>query len=494
MDFSEEHPKSIDWFLKFRQETTAFTKTIVDAKNEGKTHILVNAPVKSGKKEIVEILKQLTNGTVIYITSFNRKDVINQKKELNKYGINVHITDRDHHCQLAISDIKSHSGIVYLCIDECDYGSGNLQKLSTVFSEIMHLYNVIKVYFSATSHELESSSLSEKDSYQYLKYIPSSEYNGAKYFLENDLVIDVEPFFYLTSKDTVELSDHSEKVINESITPDKHIGVVRVANSKIFMSYFKDPKIKNEIQNKLKSFMPKSRDWEIVPIDSDTPHEWENRNTCNRYTYCNKLNYLFIIKQTCTRGTDLKGWHHRIAFWHDSRTHKSRSTPNTLIQAFLRPSHYGLPQKIRLYVDKMVIQLAADNDMQHWISEHGKAPTRTKIRKISDKTSELSYKTIDNAIQQSISMGLIAKILNLNYETMTFQYAGENRKIELEKITRESDIRWGTSFDKKEATIMPVLSNSESGNVRYIINYKFMEGDLPICATLKSMYEISINK
>ena len=63
MAYSEDtpHPRPLAWFLERRDVTSAFTQTIVDAKNQGKTHVLVNAPVKSGKKDIVEILKTENN-------------------------------------------------------------------------------------------------------------------------------------------------------------------------------------------------------------------------------------------------------------------------------------------------------------------------------------------------------------------------------------------------------------------------------------------------
>lgn len=496
MAYSEDtpHPRPLAWFLERREVTSDFTKTIVDAKNEGKNHILVNAPVKSGKKDIVEILRQYTGDTVVYVTSLNRKDVKRQKTELSEYAIPVHVIDNDAHCRVAIAEIKTHPGLVYLCIDECDYGSGDKQKMSALYTEFLDVSTVIKVYFSATSHETEASSLSHRYDFTYLKYIPPPEYHGAQYFLDEELVIDdVDSFFELDEETgDILLTAHGELVIRESMTTDRHIGVVRVTNKKIPMKDFKKTPIKRAIQTQLKAAMPEGRNWEIVPIDASDSHDWEDRRT--RLSYVNDMeqNILFIIKQTCTRGTDLKGWHHRLAFWHDARSHHGCSRPNTLIQAFLRPSHYGEPQSIRLYVDKLVVELAAYDDMEAWIKGHGKPPTRTKREKNTlNKTSELSFNTVAEAKQCAISLGYTPTVMNLNHETMTFQYRGKPRIIQLENVTRtSSDIGWGLSIEKKQARIMPVLSDDASGNIRHIVNYPIINEDgLPIQATQKSMYE-----
>jgi hypothetical protein len=86
--------------------------------------------------------------------------------------------------------------------------------------------------------------------------------------------------------------------------------------------------------------------------------------------------------QTCTRGTDLKGWHAALAFWHDERVSDNVSL-NTMIQAVLRPCHYstdygGTPQRVRLYVDRRVVQMAADDNMETYLAAGGKVPARTK--------------------------------------------------------------------------------------------------------------------
>ena len=496
MAYSEDslHPRPLEWFLERRKFTVEFTKKIEAAKDEGKTHILVNAPVKSGKKDIVEIIRQYTQSTVVYITSLNRKDVKHQKTELNEYRIRVHVIDNDAHCRDAIAEIKTYTSIVYLCIDECDYGSGDKQKMSTLYSEFLDDPNIIKVYFSATSHETEASLLSYRNDFTYLKYIPPPEYHGAQYFLDEELVIDDVDSFFEVDEDTgdILLTEHGVVVIRESMKEDRHIGVVRITNKQISMKDFKKTPIKRAIENQLKNAMPESRDWDIISIDSSDSHDWEDRRT--RISYVNDLekNILFVIKQTCTRGTDLKGWHHRIAFWHDSRSHNGCSRPNTLIQAFLRPSHYGPPQAIRLYVDKLVVELAAYDDMDAWIRGNGKPPTRTKMaRNSSNKTSEQSFETVDEAKQYAFSAGYNASLLTLNSETMTFQYRGNPRMIQLENITRDScDISWGLSIEKRQARIMPVLNDNGSGIVRYIVNYPEVNEDgLPIRSTQRSMYE-----
>ena len=486
------HPRPVEWFYERRGITTAFVKTIIAAADDGSTHIVINAPVKSGKKDIVEILRQLTNETVEYCTSLNRKDVKRQKLELNKYNIPVHIIDNDVHCREAITEIKTHTGTIYLCIDECDYGSGDSQKMAGLFKEFLNTPTVIKIYFSATSFETEASSLSDRPDYIYLKFTPPPEYHGAEYFLDEDLVIDdVDTFFDVDENDDIQLTEHGVIVIRESIKDDRHIGVVRV-NNKIPMKDFKKEPIKEAIQNQLKAAMPEGLDWLVKNIDAELSHDWEDEIVCLGHTgMLGRKNILFIIKQTCTRGTDLKGWHHRLAFWHDARSHNGCSRPNTLIQAFLRPAHYGPPQAIRMYVDKLVMELAAYDDMEAWIKGGGKPPTRTKREsRHGYETSPMSFATTTDAKLYAQSMNFTASLLTLNTETLTFQYRGQPRAVQLENETRQStDIGWGISHEKMAARIMPVLSN-EDGTIRYLVNYpNLTEEGLPIHATQKSMYE-----
>ena len=220
-----------------------------------------------------------------------------------------------------------------------------------------------------------------------MEFNPPDTYTGAKYFIENNLVFEPQKFFEKEDDDVV-LTRHGIQVIRESITPQRNIGVVRVTGRDMPVALFKAKLWKNKLAEHLEDSISDGKPWEVIVIDMSSPLEWEHRRTRIGYTGDKTVNYLFILFQTCTRGTDLKGWHPHIAFLHDARKGSSmranrRSNLNTLVQALLRVSHYttmngyGGPQNIRIYADINVMIYAANNDMGQYLGEGGKPPTRT---------------------------------------------------------------------------------------------------------------------
>ena len=504
MSYTENtpHPRPLAWFTRIRATTTSFAHSVVREVYNNITHVLITAPVKSGKKDIVELVRLITNEDVIYITSLDRKDVKKQKEELTQYGIQTHVIGKNDTCQIAIADIKSRKGTVFLCFDECDYGSGDKQKMSSVYNEFIDNKSIFKIYFSATSYEIQSSMLTSRSDFKHIQYNPPPEYNGAMHFISSGLVIDgVADFFDVDDTGVIYLTDHGAVVVRESIKEDRHIGVVRVVGKKVPMKDLHKKPICDSIKQQLKSAVPDSYDWDIFYIDSDAAHahDWECQYVQGgAMSMRGKKNILYVINQTCTRGTDLKGWHQRLAFWHDARSHTKGFLPNTLIQAMLRPCHYGPPQPIRLYVDRLVIELAATNDLDAWIKGGGKPPARTKLEGKSDALnliSETSYETHDKAKVYATSIGMTkSATLTLNTDTMTFQYRGSPRKILSERETRLCPDNWyGTSVKTTQinARIMPVLADlGGKESVRYIVVYAIQnDGTIPIHTTTKSMYE-----
>lgn len=481
MAFSEDtqHPRSISWFERMRPEVVALVYQILQASLEGKRHILIKAQVKSGKKDIVECLSRLNrNGHVTYATALNRKDVKNQQEELVLYDIATRVINKDIECTAAITDITRRMLLarVWLCFDECDYGSGERQKIAPLFRELIDTPNVIKVYFSATSHETEASTLKDRPDFKMLTFVPPVTYHGAQYFLDEELVFDSEQFFE-TDEETgdIHLTAHAETVIQESISAERHICVVRVGTGIPIKDLKKRP-IKRAIENELNGIVSNGRPWEIVPVDATDPHDWEDRKTRNMYVRDTEVNYLFVLKQTCSRGTDLKGWHSTLAFWHDNRKHDGKSRPNTLIQAFLRPAHYGAPQAIRLYVSKEVVELAATDNMASYLKERGKPPARTTkciIRK-KGNISQMSFPSVDAArtwwAQQNGQAEATGISVYTNRADNTFIYRGNSRPVVSELQTRaSSDIFANISGLGGSARIMPVFANDI---IRYIVIYE----------------------
>lgn len=399
-----EHPHSIGWFSKERKEIFNFVRRLKISIEAKKRLLLVIAQVKAGKKEIVECIKlEYPDCKACYLTSLNRKDVKNQQVELARYGIETYVVNSEAIIEQIIEDVNDNLKKGYKTIffwDECDYGSAKNQKLNKLFAPFIDTDQIIHVLISATPQETLFSSLIERPDFTSLTFVPPEEYKGAQYFLDANLVFTPKPFLQKVA-DTTELqfSPHAFEVMRESYTISRNIGATRVTG-KLFSLINTTDLERSLTLHFYEGFQ--GRPFKVQLIDATSSLNWEDPIIRRGYT-CQPLeyNWLFIFNQTCTRGTDLKGWHPNIAFWHDARSCSSCNL-NTLLQAILRPAHYSncymskkivdgkeysassTPQAIRLYVDKAAVK-AATGDYTDYGKAKGKAPTRTTVPRISAK-------------------------------------------------------------------------------------------------------------
>lgn len=424
------HPFDKTWFQTNRSAVVTFCEKIIDAIKKDKRHVLIKAPVKSGKRVIMEVLSVLLPGyRVKYITSLNRVDVKNQKDELESYGISTHLTKDDRAVTSAINEIDYDIQKGYAVIagfDECDYGSGDRQKMARLYKKFANVSEVVKLYISATAHETEASRLRDRQDYAEFTYTPPTEYCGAKFFLDADLVYEPEAFF---ENDTGELhlTDHAKEVLRKSITQSRHIGVVRTTRQ-VPMDYFIFTPTRKSIETQLQNVTGKP--WEVVPVNQKHPFDWESSRN-QLLTLDTRKNYLIVIMQTCTRGTDLKGWHHKIGFWHDQRRADAVNL-NTLLQA-VRICHYSTdypdgdfnpggagkptPQAIRLYMDRRIIDMAADDDLHAYLGAGGKVPTRTSTGR--SRRSPSSTEGWGIPFEIKLPDGLLSELDNQNTTAST---------------------------------------------------------------------------
>lgn len=386
----ENHPHSEHWFRINRPEIYTFCEAVIQHILNGYRHISIKAEVKVGKKEIVECLRILLDSSyvLLYATALNRKDVKNQQTELEKYKITTHVISSENErtrciaCLDAILELNKKP--VYI-LDEDDHGTGSRQLLAPLSQSIENNANVIKLYTSATPEELRNSSIAKRSDYTSINFISPPQHRGAKYFLDNGLVFKPQSAF-TTKVSPITLSEHGKHVLEDSVTIERNIACVRITGN---MKAFKCSE--QSIIGNLNALVCKGgRPWGVVFIDGDNPFGWEKIEILRGYTGKPIIkNYLFLFLQTCTRSTDLKGWHPYIACWHDARP-ANKSSYNTLVQALLRPSHYSTmdgyngSQPIRIYADERVFKAVVTGDMDKYLSEGGKAPLRTKMKKRGD--------------------------------------------------------------------------------------------------------------
>lgn len=485
------HPRPLDWFQTERPEVFEFVNLIIENINDNKKHIIIWAPVKCGKRIIVECLTSLlTNYKHLYISSLNRKDVKRQKEELEKYGISLHGVYSDKDADAVIEDIrhiKSTGRNVVSHLDECDYGSGKKQKMSQLFQAIKDDNRVVKLYYSATPEEAIYSKLTHRDDFALLEFTPPDSYRGAKYFLDNNLVFTPEAAFEKL-EGRIYFTDHGKKVLRDSITLSKNIATFRVTGKGISSDLLKANK--DFLESDARRIDIDDRPITIKIIDANDSFDWENEEVRNGYILNQQKIFIFIINQTCGRGTDLNGWHHRLACWHDPRN-PSKSNLNTILQAILRPSYYitnyceahgisskscrdngcePMEQEIRMYVPIISIENAATGNIQAYIAAGGKPPTRTTKGRISAQY-DIFEGTFEDANEYIISKGCEAKSLD-TYEMQDGLYkSGRNlgigsNKIENRPVTYdEVQSRMRLQYSRTDFTLIPTykdLSNLES--------------------------------
>ena len=206
-----------------RTEQWLHAKKLLKRFNAGETHVINDAEEKSGKKDITIALQyeiwndclrksnKCINGRnvfseiefreyikkspfVINFVALNRVDTHPQHEEYIKLGIPSKIVDTKEKAQRCLEVIDSlipNNSI--LALDECDYGSG--KKMS--IGEFAEYPKYKKLYISATVHEIKVA-LEGQDIYNpenHLIFEPSYQYRGAKWYLENGLVKEPNPFF-----------------------------------------------------------------------------------------------------------------------------------------------------------------------------------------------------------------------------------------------------------------------------------------------------------
>lgn len=362
-----QHPLSVAQFMKIRPEIWNFAVEVKECSLQNK-YIIINAPVKSGKKEQVfaqALLDHFDSTTKhIYVSSFYRKENENQLKEYAAYRVDVLKTHTAKEAKDAISKIniyaKNYNKIV-IHIDESDYGTDKNGLLSKVFNIVCSQQNCDVRFYSATNEEAQNSRFAKFFNTCNLSFVPPENYRGAAWFLENNLVKEAEPFFNINTDDFVELTEQGKKIIDDFLLSDKPLGIVRVVgkNSERDDTNFKI--IKNDV-NINRFFAKNAISCEYV--DSNNEFNWETKPENYNDLFISsgkKLRHLVFLNQKTVRSTEIH-CHHLIHFWHDYR--KLDTTYATSQQAILRVCHYGdinnqIDTKINVYSDTNIFKKAA---------------------------------------------------------------------------------------------------------------------------------------
>lgn len=402
-------PWSVSMFETLRPHMTNFVRTnILTAMDEGSDEpvnkIVIHAPVKCGKREMVEYIAQRDlgcNRKNAFLSAWHRIADDEQRAELKTHNLNVFsITTQPkvNECEKWISQQLENGNAIVLHLDECDYGTGSMQKLSQIWNKINQSTgsSITVILYSATPEEVMFSGESENDDHQItdellnngtmVKYDPPSGYCGPAKFLANDLVHEAIPFihregndFALSSQGKMIVSDLQE---NMKHNPIRNIIVLRLSYSDDVLDARstkickkKDHVESGSKQNKaIYQFLrnidnfPELAGFTLIVDKSDDigiKHsqlvtqkiKWSEKNYWKLIT--NDHPIILVIDQTSSRSTE---WvcHDRIYCIHDFRNKVQYST---ISQAQERVNHYearyGQFQEIRVYGHKKTFQLSA---------------------------------------------------------------------------------------------------------------------------------------
>jgi hypothetical protein len=387
-------PWSVAEFEKYRPELTVFVRDEVMPllEEHGCRRIVIRAPVKSGKREIVEYTAMRDGSSVphrvhVFISAWHRIADEDQREELSKHNLKVFSivnNKKVDDCLQWLSTQIAGGKEVVIHLDECDHGSGQKQLLSKVWKHVRAQEKIMSILYSATPQEVLFSG--EVDDVDYLEMIdeikeghvvkyepaPSTKFCGPAKFLQENLVTDAKPFFY---SDLMKLSPQAKEILSDlrwnlATEPSRNIVVLRLSYSDLGGKQgerMKNKAIYQFLQN-IKSF-PELEGVSITVDKADnvgftSPNfrteaiQWSSRQYWEDRASGKPM--IIVIDQTSSRSTE---WacHDRIFATHDFRNVLQFST---ISQAQERVNHYegkyGGFQSIRIYGHKNTFLLSAD--------------------------------------------------------------------------------------------------------------------------------------
>jgi len=389
---------SVSQFETYRPRLTEFLNTKVRKFIDSSEcrRILIEAPVKSGKREMVEYLAmrdEAHNPTRVhaFISAFHRVADETQREELEKHNLKIFSLTKKTDVDKCISWIHVHINNgkqVVLHIDECDFGSGSRQMLSKIYTRIHNNQNATIIMYSATPQEiLFSGEIENKDDYEYQEmideiihtgeriiYTPPDNFCGPHSFLDADLIIEAIPFFYKNETNLI-LSDQGRRIMEDlrrSCISGSRRNILMLRLSYSDMGTTRSSGLKNNkaIHQFLNGFHTISElDDCLIYADKEEKAmprvdgilmekiQWSNKMFWEAKRHDKPI--IVVMDQTCSRSTEL-ACHDRLFALHDFR---NKVTFSTSSQALERVNHYSDRyngfQPIQVYGHRKTFELSA---------------------------------------------------------------------------------------------------------------------------------------
>jgi len=346
------HPLSINDLKSNFLKTFNFVEDEVLKCN--KKNIIVKAPVKSGKRVMVEICSSMTKDTYtnIFVTSHLNRDK-SQIEELKKYGLSV----SELKSKRSILDLnKTYKDIdrtkpIIFHIDELDYGASEKNLLYKTVCDIIkpeiekHVLSKV-VYYSATPDVIHEQNIVNGDSYlknnsENLTYVPPYNYIGVSKLLSQNRFKESEELI-LEKKDengkfSYHLSEFGKERMKELLQGgEKYVSILRLTGKfkesgkskfetckKYYLDIFKDYIFNNDNRNDIYMKPPIFVSSKIEDHVIKWHDEWIWRGS---NTNCKTL---YILNETSKRSIEFKC--QPVLVWY--YTYRGDKTPiNTIVQ------------------------------------------------------------------------------------------------------------------------------------------------------------------
>jgi len=442
-----EHAWSVADFEIERPHLTNFVRerllNLLD--DEVCRRVLIRAPVKSGKREIVEYIAQRDHSYAprrvhAFLSAWHRMADTEQRSELKNHNMSVFsitkVANAEECIRWILAQIAAEKQVV-LHLDECDFGAGARQILGRVYTRFRENPSVTFFLYSATPQEvLFSGEVDEKDEEEYeelveeirqtgalVEYDPPAGYCGPARFLQEDLIIDAQPFFEMAAGG-IRLSEQGAHLIadfraNLEEYPRQNIIVLRLSagdgnrkENKHIYQFLRHVSSCEELDGfdiiTAKGEKDLGGHMGRVLMESI---QWSNSTYWDRLAIGRPM--LYVIDQTASRSTEFV-CHDRMFAYHDYR---NVVVFTTISQAQERVNHYERRyrgfQRIRVYGHKKTFQLSAgliDYDTYMTNPWHKRKINGQELYHIKS-TADQSIHPIHSAPVTSIEADRILKML-----------------------------------------------------------------------------------
>jgi hypothetical protein len=514
-------PWPVATFELHRPHLTNFVRTDILPllEDEQCRRIILRAPVKCGKREMVEYIAMrdtIGEATRVhaFLSAWHRAADEDQRIELGKQNMKVFsITTQKKvtECMTWIGAQLARGKKVVLHLDECDHGSGAAQMLSKVWSQVRDNDSITNILYSATPQEVLFSGEVDDEEHREMmeqmiegynvEYTPPAGYCGPARFLDAGLVREAIPFFYKNGT-AYELSPQGKEIVTNlrlsiATTPSRNIIVLRLSYADLggkATDRKKNKSIHQFLAN-LASF-PELAGFSVIVDKGEgsiryagvRSHkiEWSSRSYWEDLATGKPM--LFVIDQTSSRSTE---WacHDRIFATHDFRNIVQYST---ISQAQERVNHYeqryGGFQSIFVYGHTKTFQLSAGRiDYATYLKDEWKK-RKIDVRRSPEEMYEvkgsrglhpecpeagLSIIAADRLLQK---LGCYADV------SVSARVAGKDREVRTyaatwRRVTKDTwDIAWPTIRD--ELNLTPAEGTRDTTRNPFVAAEAHKQGDV----------------